>query len=100
MKKSLIALLLLLLTPLTASAQKIDQRLTRLAGQDSQRSAKGYAATPNAQTTKHPDDQTTVCPPIAVRYDADGTIAAFSAIATLKQGAECPAGCPFHLFGN
>ena len=90
MKKSLMALLLLLMTPLMASAQKIDQRLTRLAGQASQRSAKGYAATPNAQTTKHPDDQTTVCPPIAVRYDADGTIAAFSAIATLKQGAECP----------
>ena len=79
-KTLLIAVLLLCLTGTTVQAQKIDQRLTRLVKQSSQRRARGKA----------PLDGKAVNKTIAVEFNADGTIAWFSAIATLKEGAECP----------
>ena len=63
-----------------AMAQKIDQRLTRLVEQSNNRRAQGMA----------PLDAKSVNKTIAVSFNADGTIAAFSGIAMLKQGAACP----------
>jgi len=71
---------LLLLTSVTVSAQKIDQRLTRLVKQ---------TAKSRSQVTASLDPKV-VDKTIAVRYNADGTIAAFSAVATLSEGAKCP----------
>ena len=70
----------LLLTSLTVSAQKIDQRLTRLVEQTSEHHTRGEAS--NAPKTV---DKT-----IAADYNADGTIATLSAVATLSEGVECP----------
>jgi len=72
--------LVLLLTSLSLSAQKVDQRLTRLVEQVSQRRVMGLT----------PLDAKAVNKTIAVSFNADGTIAAFSGIAMLKDGAECP----------
>ena len=81
MKKIFISLSLLLLTSLSVSAQKIDQRLTKLVEPTALHRTRGTAL-PFA-----PKD---VNKSIAVDFRADGTIAALSAIATLKEGAECP----------
>lgn len=81
MKKIFISLSLLLLTSLSVSAQKIDQRLTKLVEQ---------TALHRAQGTALPFAPKDVNKSIAVDFRADGTIAALSAIATLKEGAECP----------
>ena len=61
-------------------AQKVDQRLTRLVEQSAQRRAQGQA----------PLDPEAVNKTIAVSFNADGSIASFSAIAMLNDGAECP----------
>lgn len=80
MKKNFILFSLLLSTSLTVSAQKIDQRLTRLVEQTSEHHTRGEASrAPKAV------DRT-----IAADYNADGTIATLSVIATLNEGAECP----------
>ena len=71
--------LLLLVTGI--NAQKIDQRLTRrLVEKVQTRRAQGL----------RPMDAKAVNKTIAVDFNADGTIRAFSAIATLNEGAECP----------
>ena len=63
-----------------AQAQKIDSRLTELVQQSVSRRAQGLA----------PLDAKAVNKEIAVRFNADGSINTLSAIATLKEGAECP----------
>ncbi len=81
MKKIRLQLLFALLLLMTgAYAQKIDQRLTNLVNQVSLRRAQGL----------HPIDAKAVNRSMAVDFNADGTIRAFSAIATLNKGAECP----------
>ena len=77
--KIMMTLLALLLT-VGMNAQKIDQRLTRLVEKSAQRRAQGA----------EPLDPKAVNRTIAVIFNADSTIAAFSAIAMLKEGAECP----------
>ncbi len=79
MVRTALVLLLLLVTS-GIDAQKIDQRLTRLVEQTVQRRAQGLK----------PIDGRDVNKTIAVNYDKDGTITTLSAIATLKEGAECP----------
>ena len=81
MKNRLILFSLLLLTSGMLSAQKIDQRLTRQAEQTSKHQARGVES-----RIPQVVDKT-----IAADYNADGTIAAFLAIASLSEGAECPA---------
>ena len=63
-----------------AFAQKIDQRLTRLVEQTAQRRAQGLV----------PLDAKAVNKSIAVDFNSDGSIRAFSAIGTLNKDAECP----------
>ena len=70
----------LLLVMTGANAQKIDQRLTRLVEKVQTRRAQGL----------RPMDAKAVNKTMAVEFNADGTIRAFSAIATLNDGAECP----------
>ena len=77
--KRLMTLLALLLT-VGINAQKIDQRLTQLVEKSAQRRAQGA----------EPLDPKAVNKTIAVSFNADGTIASFSGIAILKEGAECP----------
>ena len=77
--KRLMTLLALLLT-VGINAQKIDQRLTQLVEKSAQRRAQGA----------EPLDPKAVNKTIAVSFNADGTIASFSGIAILKDGAECP----------
>ena len=76
MNRRLFIALTLLLIVLGIDAQVIDQRLTRLV----EHTAKTRAA---VQRQKAPGN-------IVVHYNADGSIKAFPAIATLKSGAECP----------
>ena len=75
-----ILFLLALLTVTVVQAQKIDQRLTRLVEQVAQRRAQGLK----------PIDAEAVNKKMAVDFNADGSIRAFSAIATLKDGAQWP----------
>lgn len=77
--KVMMTLLALLLT-VGMNAQKIDQRLTQLVEKSAQRRAQGA----------EPLDPKAVNKTIAVSFNADGTIASFSGIAILKEGAECP----------
>jgi len=63
-----------------AFAQKIDQRLTGLVDQVTQRRAQGVKSL----------DAKAVNKTMAIDFNADGTIRAFSAIATMNKGAECP----------
>jgi hypothetical protein len=70
----------LLLMATGINAQKIDQRLTRLVEKVQTRRAQGA----------EPLDPQAVNKTIAVSFNADGTIASFSGIAILKDGAECP----------
>ena len=72
--------LLALLLTVGINAQKIDQRLTQLVEKSAQRRAQGA----------EPLDPKAVNKTIAVSFNADGTIASFSGIAILKDGAECP----------
>lgn len=80
MRKIYIVLSLLLLASVTVSAQKIDQRLTRLVKQTAKTRSQGAATLEPWAVDKT----------IAADYNADGTIAAFSATAILREGAECP----------
>ena len=70
----------LLLTVTGAFAQKIDKRLTNLLEQTASRRAQGLAPL-NIQGIKET---------FSVSFNADGTLKSVSAIATLKEGAECP----------
>ena len=70
----------LLLVMTGANAQKIDQRLARLVEKVQTRRAQGL----------RPMDAKAVNKTMAVEFNADGTIRAFSAIAMLNDGAECP----------
>ena len=72
-------LLVALMTVTVAGAQKVDQRLTRLAVETAQRRAQG-----------RPADAGAVKERIAVDYDADGSVSAVSVQAYLKKGAQCP----------
>ena len=80
MKKGILISLALLLMLTGAYAQKIDQRLTGLVEKSALRRAQGA----------EPLDPKAVNKTIAVSFNADGTIASFSGIAILKEGAECP----------
>ena len=80
MKMKVRMTLLALLLTVGMNAQKIDQRLTRLIEKSALRRAQGA----------EPLDPEAVNKTIAVSFNADGTIASFSAIAMLKDGAECP----------
>ena len=70
----------LLLVVAGVNAQKIDQRLTRLIEQVNARRAQG----------QRPVNAEAVNKTMVVDFNADGSIRAFSAIATLKDGAEWP----------
>ena len=78
MKRTIFTLLSLVLLATGVFAQKIDQRLTGLVEQSKTRSAQGIAAPKPASQV------------IAADYNADGTVKALSAIATLEDGEECP----------
>ena len=78
--KVLVMMMTLLLVVVGVNAQKIDQRLTQLVEKSAQRRAQGA----------EPLDPKAVNKTIAVSFNADGTIASFSGIAILKDGAECP----------
>lgn len=78
MKRTILTLLSLVLLATGVFAQKIDQRLTGLVEQSKTRSAQGIAAPKPASQV------------IAADYNADGTVKALSAIATLEDGEECP----------
>ncbi len=80
MKMKVMMTLLALLLTVGMNAQKIDQRLTRLVEKSAQRRVQGA----------EPLDPKAVNKTIAVSFNADGTIASFSGIAILKDGAECP----------
>ncbi len=80
MMKRLMMMMTLLLVVVGVNAQKIDQRLTQLVEKSAQRRAQGA----------EPLDPKAVNKTIAVSFNADGTIASFSGIAILKEGAECP----------
>lgn len=80
MKMKVMMTLLALLLTVGMNAQKIDQRLTQLVEKSAQRRAQGA----------EPLDPKAVNKTIAVSFNADGTIASFSGIAILKEGAECP----------
>lgn len=70
----------LLLVVEGVNAQKIDQRLTRLIEQVNARRAQG----------QRPVNAEAVNKTMVVDFNADGSVRAFSAIATLKDGAEWP----------
>ena len=72
--------LTLLLIVAGVNAQKIDQRLTRLVEQVNARRAQGL----------RPVNAEAVNKTMVVDFNADGSIKALSAIATLKDGAEWP----------
>ena len=72
-------MLTLLLVVAGVNAQKIDQRLTRLVENNDAHRAQGVTLNPQAVKQQ-----------IAVDFNADGTPRSMSAIATLKEGAECP----------
>ena len=80
MKSRQLMIMALLLVVAGANAQKIDQRLTRLVEKNEARRAQ-CVITQNPQALKQQ---------IAVVFNADGTPRSMSAIATLKEGAECP----------
>lgn len=80
--KSFLMMMTLLLIVAGVSAQKIDQRLTRLVDKSDTRSG-------NNRITQSPQ---AVKRQIAVVFNADGTPRSMSAIATLKKGEECPTG--------
>ena len=80
MKMKVMMTLLALLLTVGINAQKIDQRLTQLVEKSAQRRAQGA----------EPLDPKAVNKTIAASFNADGTIASFSGIAILKDGAECP----------
>lgn len=80
MKKILLISLAMVLMVIGADAQKIDQRLTRLVETVQKHRAQGQA----------PLDAKAVNKSIAVDFNGDGSIRAFSAIGTLNKGAECP----------
>ena len=80
MKKLLFMTLTLLLVVAGVNAQKIDQRLTRLVEQVNARRAQGL----------RPVNAEAVNKTMVVDFNADGSIKALSAIATLKDGAEWP----------
>ena len=79
-KRSLILMMTLLLVVEGVNAQKIDQRLTRLIEQVNARRAQG----------QRPVNAEAVNKTMVVDFNADGSVRAFSAIATLKDGAEWP----------
>ena len=72
-------LLVALLTATVAGAQKVDQRLTRLAVETAQRRAQGIQTGAEAVKDR-----------IAVDYDEAGSVRAVSVQAYLKKGAQCP----------
>lgn len=76
----MLLILALLLMVSGGYAQKIDQRLTGLAEKVNVRRAQGL----------RPVDVQAVKKTMAVDFNADGSIRSFSAIATLKDGAEWP----------
>lgn len=71
---------MLCLLPLGLSAQKIDQRLTKLVNHVAQHRTKGL----------RPINAKAVNKNLVVDFNSDGTIRAFSAIATMNKGAQCP----------
>jgi subtilisin family serine protease len=75
-----ILFLMALLTVTVVQAQKVDQRLTGLVEQVNARRAQG----------QRPINAKAVNKTMAVDFNADGSIRAFSAIAMLKEGAEWP----------
>ena len=80
MVKRFFVVLVLALVMTGAYAQKIDQRLTGLVEQVNARRAQG----------QRPINAKAVNKTMAVDFNADGSIRAFSAIAMLKEGAEWP----------
>ena len=80
MRRSMLLMLAVLLMVAGGYAQKIDQRLTGLAEKVNARRAQGL----------RPVDAQAVKKTMAVDFNADGSIRSFSAIATLKDGAEWP----------
>ena len=70
----------LLLMASGVDAQKIDGRLTELVSQSVTRRAQGLS----------PLDAKGVNSELSVRFNADGSIKSLSAVATLKEGAQCP----------
>ena len=72
----------LLLMASGVDAQKIDGRLTELVSQSVTRRAQGLS----------PLDAKGVNSELSVRFNADGSIKSLSAVATLKEGAQCPTG--------
>ena len=79
MKNRIMMMMTLLLVVAGVNAQKIDQRLTHLVEQSEAHRAQGVTLNPQAVKQQ-----------IAVDFNADGTLRSMSAIATLKEGAECP----------
>ena len=75
-----VLVLALLLVATGVDAQKVDQRLTRLVEQVA--AARSQSGQPSHPKTSNKQ--------IVVYYNADGSIKALSAIATLEKGAECP----------
>lgn len=80
MKNRIWMIMTLLLVVAGVKAQKIDQRLTRLAEKVNTCRAQG----------QRPIDAKAVDKSIAVNFNADGTIRSLSVIGMLKEGAECP----------
>ena len=80
MKSRILMMMTLLLVVVSVNAQKIDQRLTRLVEKNEARRAQRLIDQ-DPQAAKQQ---------IAVVFNADGTPHSMSAIATLKDGAECP----------
>ncbi len=80
MKKTLFALLFLLLTAGETLAQKIDSRLTQLAEQSVLHRAQGRKAI----------DTTAVKKRFFVSFNADGTLQWMSVIGVMNEGDECP----------
>lgn len=80
MKNRVMMLFALLLMVAGVHAQKIDQRLTQLVEQAAARRAQGLS----------PLDAQGVNKVMSVVFRPDGSISELSAIATLKEGAECP----------
>ncbi|MCR4995412.1 MAG: hypothetical protein K6A32_08610, partial [Bacteroidales bacterium] len=75
-----VMILVLLLSATGTWAQKIDQRLTKLAEQLAK----------SRGTGEKPADLEALRKQIVVNMNEDGTINSLSAIAILKEGAECP----------
>ena len=80
MKNRIWMIMTLLLVVAGVKAQKIDQRLTRLAEKVNTCRAQG----------QRPIDAKAVDKSIAVNFNTDGTIRSLSVIGMLKEGAECP----------